>query len=66
MLVELLIDQVVVTDDEVEIRYVMPISQNGARQPFCRLRLDYRGGVPQGLPVGRRRNVRARPLLMFL
>jgi site-specific DNA recombinase len=46
MLVELLIDQVVVTDDEVEIRYVMPISQNGARQPFCRLRLDYRGGLP--------------------
>jgi site-specific DNA recombinase len=45
MLVELLIDQVVVTDDEVEIRYVMPISQNGARHPFCRLRLDYRGGV---------------------
>ena len=45
MLVELLIAQVVVTDDEVEIRYVMPISQNGAHHPFCRLRLDYRGGV---------------------
>jgi site-specific DNA recombinase len=49
MLVELLIDQVVVTDDEVEIRYVMPISQNAARQPFCRLRLDYRGGLSQRL-----------------
>lgn len=54
MLVELLIDQVVVTDDEVEIRYVMPISQNGARQPFCRLRLDYRGGLSPGLPDVRR------------
>jgi site-specific DNA recombinase len=49
LLVELLIDQVVVTDDDVEIRYVMPISQNGARQPFCRLRLDYRGGLSQRL-----------------
>jgi site-specific DNA recombinase len=66
ILVELLIDQVVVTDDEVEIRYVMPISQNGARQPFCRLRLDYRGGVPQRLPDGRRRGERARLLLPFL
>src|SRR5262249_31377599 len=42
-LVELLIDQVVVTDEEVEIRYVVPPSPNGARQPFCQLRLDYRG-----------------------
>jgi site-specific DNA recombinase len=49
MLVELLIDQVVVTEDEVEIRYVVPISQNGARQPFCQLRLDYRGGLSQRL-----------------
>jgi site-specific DNA recombinase len=46
MLVEWLIDQVVVTDDEVEIRYVVPISPNGVRQTFCQLRLDYRGGVP--------------------
>ncbi len=50
LLVELLVDQVVVTDDEVEIRYVVPISQNGARKPFCQLRLDYRGGLSQGLP----------------
>jgi site-specific DNA recombinase len=49
LLVELLLDQVVVTDEEVEIRYVMPTSPNGTRQPFCQLRLDYRGGVPQGL-----------------
>lgn len=49
LLVELLLDQVVVADEEVEIRYVMPTSPNGTRQPFCQLRLDYRGGVPQGL-----------------
>ena len=49
LLVELLIDQVVVTDDDVEIRYVVPISHNGARQPFCRLRLDYRMSVPNGV-----------------
>jgi hypothetical protein len=32
--VELLVDQVVVTNEEVEIRYVMPTSPNGARQPL--------------------------------
>jgi site-specific DNA recombinase len=40
-LVELLIDQVVITNEEGEIRYVMPILPNGARQSFCHLRLDY-------------------------
>ncbi len=45
-LVELLIDHVVVTDEEVEIRYVVPTSQSGSRYPFCHLRLDYRRGVP--------------------
>jgi site-specific DNA recombinase len=54
-LVELLIDQVIVADEEVEIRYVMPISPTGARQPFCHLRLDYRGGLPQGVRGLRRR-----------
>jgi site-specific DNA recombinase len=48
-LVELLVDQVVVANEEVEIRYVMPTSPNGARQPFCQLRLDYRGGLSQGV-----------------
>src|SRR5262249_56270232 len=52
MLVELLLDQVIVTDEEVEIRYVVPTSANGARQPFCQLPLDYRGGLPQGVPDG--------------
>ncbi len=46
-LVELLIDHVVVTDEEVEIRYVMPTSQAGSRYPFCQLRLDYRERVPE-------------------
>ena len=40
-LVELLIDQVVVTDEEVEIRYVVPTSPEGPHHPFCHLRTDY-------------------------
>jgi site-specific DNA recombinase len=40
-LVELLIDRVVVTDDQVEIRYVMPTSQAGGKARCCRLRSDY-------------------------
>ena len=41
-LVELLIDCVVVSDAEVEIRYVMPLSRAGPQRRFCHLRLDYR------------------------
>ena len=40
-LVELLIDRVVVTDAEVEIRYVVPTSPHGEQSRFCHLRLDY-------------------------
>ena len=40
-LVELLIDRVIVTDEEVEIRYVIPTSPEGPYQPFCQLRTDY-------------------------
>jgi site-specific DNA recombinase len=40
-LVELLIDRVVVTDEEVEIRYVIPTSQSSEQVRFCHLRLDY-------------------------
>jgi site-specific DNA recombinase len=40
-LVELLIDRVIVADEEVEIRYVIPTSPNGPYQPFCHLRTDY-------------------------
>jgi site-specific DNA recombinase len=40
-LVELLIDRVVVTNDEVEIHYVIPTSPAGARTRFCHLRKNY-------------------------
>jgi site-specific DNA recombinase len=41
MLIELLIDRVVVTNEEVEIRYVIPTSPQSERVRFCQLRLDY-------------------------
>jgi site-specific DNA recombinase len=47
-LVELLIDRVIVTGHDVEIRYVMPIDPAGPHQPFCHLRKDYREQVPWG------------------
>lgn len=40
-LVELLIDRVIVTDSQVEIRYVVPTGPKGETTPFCQLRLDY-------------------------
>jgi site-specific DNA recombinase len=40
-LVELLIDRVIVTDGQVEIRYVVPTGPKGESTPFCHLRLDY-------------------------
>ena len=40
-LIELLIDRVVVTDDQVEIRYVIPTSPTSEQVRFCHLRLDY-------------------------
>ena len=40
-LIELLIDRVVVTGEEVEIRYVIPTSSKGEYIRFCHLRLDY-------------------------
>lgn len=41
-LVELLIDRVIVTDEDVEIRYVIPTRPDGPHLPFCHLRTDYR------------------------
>jgi len=41
-LVELLIDRVVVTDGDVEIRYVIPTSRSSESTRFCHLRSDYR------------------------
>src|SRR5207245_6113289 len=40
-LVELLIDRVVVTDDAVEIRYVIPTTEASTHTRFCQLRSDY-------------------------
>jgi site-specific DNA recombinase len=40
-LVELLIDRVVVTDEEVEIRYVLPTNPKGEHSPFYLLHIDY-------------------------
>jgi site-specific DNA recombinase len=40
-LVELLVDRVIVTDEDVEIRYVVPTSPEGPHYPFCHLRKDY-------------------------
>ncbi len=45
-LVELLIDQVVVTDEEVEIRYAVPTSPEEPHHPFCHLRTDYLDSLP--------------------
>jgi site-specific DNA recombinase len=45
-LVELLIDRVIVSDEEVEIRYVVPTSPEGPHQPFCQLRTDYLPSLP--------------------
>ncbi len=42
-LIELLIDRVVVTDGDVEIRYVIPTSPNSEHVRFCHLRTDYFG-----------------------
>jgi site-specific DNA recombinase len=40
-LVKLLVDRIIVTDEEVEIRYVIPTSSESEHIRFCHLRLDY-------------------------
>jgi site-specific DNA recombinase len=42
-LVELLIDRVVVTMEDVEIRYVIPTSPSSEQIRFCHLLTDYSG-----------------------
>jgi len=44
----LLIDRVVVTDAEVEIRYVLPTSPESEHVRFCHLRKDYFLGLALG------------------
>ncbi len=51
-LAELLIDRVIVTDDQVEIRYVLPTSPHGPHRPFCQLRKDHIDGPPPGVAFG--------------
>ena len=47
-LVELLIDRVIVDDEQVEIRYVIPVTPKGEISRFCHLRKDYFDGkAPQ-------------------
>src|SRR5260370_12073373 len=50
-LAELLIDRVVVTDGDVEIRYVLPTSPDGPHRPFCQLRKDHLGRPPHPVQV---------------
>jgi site-specific DNA recombinase len=57
-LVELLIDRVVVTDDDVEIRYCIPTTPASEHVRFCHLRTDYFGGPPLDLGMGERRGDR--------
>jgi site-specific DNA recombinase len=49
-LVELLIDRVVVTNGEVEIRYVIPTSSKSEQVRFCHLRSDYFNPRSHGIP----------------
>ena len=56
-LAELLIDRVIVTDGQVEIRYVLPTSPDGPHRPFCQLRKDHLDpppdfGQPDEFPDG--------------
>jgi site-specific DNA recombinase len=51
-LAELLIDRVIVTGDQVEIRYVLPTSPDGPHRPFCQLRKDHLDRPPAGVAGG--------------
>lgn len=52
LLVELLIDRVIVTNEEVEIRYVIPTSPKNEQVRFCHLRLDYFPRIAQRVVTG--------------
>jgi site-specific DNA recombinase len=45
-LIELLLDRVIVTQDEVEIRYVIPTSPQGEYSRFYQLRIAYCRAIP--------------------
>src|SRR5512140_623983 len=69
-LAELLIDRVIVTNDQVEIRYVLPTSPDGPHHPFCQLRKDHLDGVAvlvlSGVEGGRAAAVAATAAAVFL
>jgi site-specific DNA recombinase len=50
-LVELLIDRVIVTDGDVEIRYVFPTTCHGPPIRFSHLRVDYLHRIPPSIVV---------------
>jgi site-specific DNA recombinase len=52
LLIELLVDRVIVTDGEVEIRYVVPTTRASDQIRFCHLRLAYRTGSPANQIAG--------------
>jgi len=56
-LVELLIDRVVVTDGEVEIRYVIPLTEASTQSRFCQLRTDYLRLAAIDIPVVERQGL---------
>jgi site-specific DNA recombinase len=51
-LVELLIDRVVVTEDDVEMRYVIPTTERSEHTRFYQLRLAYCREIPPELHGG--------------
>jgi site-specific DNA recombinase len=63
-LVELLVDRVVVTNGQVEIRYVIPTTPGSTKTRFCHLRTDYFDVVALAiaLAVKDRRAATTRPL----
>jgi len=50
----LLIDRVIVTGEEVEIRYVIPTDPSSEQVRFCHLRSDYLDGLPGRELVGKK------------
>ena len=60
-LVELLIDRVVVTDEKVEIRYVIPTRPEGPHHPFSHLCTDYLGPHTNAIQAQQVRRIRRSP-----
>jgi site-specific DNA recombinase len=65
-LVELLIDRVIVTDGDIEIRYVFPTTCHGPPIRFSHLRVDYLHFQPQPIAVLRATMGRRRLAFQFL